>query len=140
MNFVDLLHAQDEKLCVIIPAYRVAGHIESVVKGIPDWIWKVIVVDDKSPDDLADRVDALKDSRVELVRHAQNQGVGGAVITGFSKALELGATVLIKMDGDGQMDPAFLPELLEPILSGKADFVKGNRFGRLESIARMPFH
>ncbi|HEX7556550.1 MAG TPA: glycosyltransferase family 2 protein [Leptolinea sp.] len=130
----------DEKLCVIIPAYRVAGHIETVIQGIPDWVWKIIVVDDKSPDDLADKVEALHDRRIELVRHATNLGVGGAVITGFSRALELGATVLIKMDGDGQMDPAFLPDLLEPILCGRADFVKGNRFGRLESIARMPFH
>jgi dolichol-phosphate mannosyltransferase len=140
MNFENLLSNYEEKLCVVIPAYRVAGHIESVVKGIPDWIWKIIVVDDKSPDDLAARVEALRDERVELIRHAQNRGVGGAVVTGFSRAIELGATVLIKMDGDGQMDPAFLPDLLEPILSGRADFVKGNRFGRLEAIARMPFH
>ncbi len=140
MNFENLLQNNEEKLCVVIPAYRVAGHIESVIRGIPGWIWKIIVVDDKSPDDLAEKVTSLKDDRVELVRHAQNQGVGGAVVTGFSRALELGATILIKMDGDGQMDPAFLPDVLEPILNGRADFVKGNRFGRLESITRMPFH
>jgi dolichol-phosphate mannosyltransferase len=139
MNHAGLL-TKEEKLCVVIPAYRVAGHIESVLKGIPDWIWKIIVVDDKSPDDLAARVESLHEKRVELVRHEKNQGVGGAVITGFSRAIELGATILIKMDGDGQMDPAFLPELLQPILSGRADFVKGNRFGRLESITRMPLH
>lgn len=140
MNFEDILKAQEEKLCVIIPAYRVAGHIEAVVNGIPGWIWKIIVVDDKSPDDLASRVEALANDRVELVRHDRNRGVGGATITGFNRAVELGATVLIKMDGDGQMDPAFLPELLAPIVNGEADFVKGNRFGRLESISRMPFH
>jgi dolichol-phosphate mannosyltransferase len=140
MNFADILIAQEEKLCVVIPAYRVAGHIESVVNGIPDWIWKIIVVDDKSPDDLADRVEAMANPRVELVRHDQNKGVGGATVSGFNRGLELGATVLIKMDGDGQMDPSFLPDLLEPIVNGKADFVKGNRFGRLEAISRMPFH
>jgi glycosyltransferase involved in cell wall biosynthesis len=140
MNLENLLQNKDEKLCVVIPAYRVAGHIEAVLKGIPEWVWKIVVVDDKSPDDLASKVESIHDSRVELIRHAQNQGVGGAVVTGFSRAIELGATVLIKMDGDGQMDPAFLPELLEPILTGRADFVKGNRFGRLESITRMPFH
>ena len=140
MNSANSIQIGDEKICVVIPAYRVANHIEAVIEGIPEWIWKIIVVDDKSPDDLGDRVDALQDKRVELVRHERNQGVGGAVITGFSRAVESGATILVKMDGDGQMDPAFLPELLEPILSGRVDFVKGNRFGRLESITRMPFH
>lgn len=130
----------DEKICIVIPAYRVASHIEAVLQGIPSWVWKIIVVDDKSPDDLAARVEALHNPRVELIRHEINQGVGGAVKTGFSKAVELGATILIKMDGDGQMDPVFLPDLLKPILAGEADFVKGNRFGRLESITRMPFH
>jgi glycosyltransferase involved in cell wall biosynthesis len=130
----------DEKICVVIPAYRVANHIEAVIQGIPSWVWKIIVVDDKSPDDLAARVAALQNPRVELIRHEKNQGVGGAVKTGFSRAVELGATVLVKMDGDGQMDPVFLPELVKPILAGQADFVKGNRFGRLESITRMPFH
>jgi glycosyltransferase involved in cell wall biosynthesis len=129
-----------EKICVVIPAYRVADHIEGVIKGIPDWVWKIIVVDDKSPDDLSARVESLGDERYVLIRHEKNQGVGGAVMTGFSRAVDMGATVLVKMDGDGQMDPAFLPELLEPILSGHADFVKGNRFGRLEAIKRMPLH
>ncbi|NMB53962.1 MAG: glycosyltransferase family 2 protein [Leptolinea sp.] len=140
MDSIQLIKNSEEKLCVVIPAYRVANHIESVIQGIPEWIWKIVVVDDCSPDDLAERVKAIHNSRVELVRHEKNRGVGGAVITGFNRAIELGATVLIKMDGDGQMDPAFLPDLLEPILSGRADFVKGNRFGRLESISRMPFH
>lgn len=140
MDINKLLNNKDEKICVVIPAYRVASHIENVIKGIPDWVWRIIVVDDKSPDDLAARVESLKDDRVDLIRHEHNQGVGGAVISGCNRALELGATILIKMDGDGQMDPAFLPEILEPILTGTADFVKGNRFGRLESITRMPFH
>ncbi|GAP19924.1 glycosyltransferase family 2 protein [Leptolinea tardivitalis] len=140
MNIDSLLHSNEEKICVVIPAYRVANHIEAVIQGLPEWIWKIIVVDDKSPDDLAQRVEGLHNDRVELLRHEVNQGVGGAVVTGFNRALDLGATLLVKMDGDGQMDPAFLPALLEPILVGRADFVKGNRFGRLESIARMPFH
>jgi glycosyltransferase involved in cell wall biosynthesis len=96
MKSDDLLKNKEEKLCVVIPAYRVAGHIESVIQGIPDWIWKIVVVDDKSPDDLAARVQALGNNRVELLRHEKNQGVGGAVITGFNRAIDLGATVLIK--------------------------------------------
>ncbi len=140
MDIEKLLRSEDEKICVVIPAYRVASHIESVIQGIPEWVWRIVVVDDKSPDDLSTRVEALNNPRVDLVKHARNQGVGGAVVTGFDRAVELGATVLIKMDGDGQMDPAFLPEILEPILAGQADFVKGNRFGRLEAITRMPFH
>ena len=140
MNSDNSFQEGEEKICVVIPAYRVATHIEAVIQGIPPWIWKIIVVDDKSPDDLVDRVKALHNERVELILHEANKGVGGAVMTGFSRAVELGATILVKMDGDGQMDPVYLPELLQPILCGQADFVKGNRFGLLESITRMPLH
>ena len=62
MNFENLLQNKEEKLCVVIPAYRVAGHIEAVLKGIPHWIWKIVVVDDKSPDDLAARVESFERS------------------------------------------------------------------------------
>jgi len=140
MNSNNSIQIGDEKICVVIPAYRVASRIEAVIQGIPTWIWKIIVVDDKSPDDLADRVELLCNDRVELIRHEENKGVGGAVMSGFSRAVELGATILVKMDGDGQMDPVYLPELLKPILCGHADFAKGNRFGLLESISRMPLH
>jgi len=73
-----------------------------------------------------------------VVYHAQNQGVGGAVLTGYQRALELGAGIIVKIDGDGQMDPAMLPRFVAPIVAGYADYTKGNRFYDLRHIGRMP--
>ena len=75
---------------------------------------------------------------MEIVRHDRNRGVGGAVITGYAKALTFGADVVVKIDGDGQMDPALIPKLVAPILNGEADYAKGNRFFNLESVQQMP--
>src|SRR5436190_888396 len=72
---------------VVIPAYRVAGHVERVIRGLPPWIASIIVVDDLSPDDTAARVERIADPRVVLIRHARNQGVGGAMATGFAEAI-----------------------------------------------------
>jgi len=98
-------------------------------------------VDDASPDSSADLVTAAakKDKRITLIRHAENQGVGGAMISGFRKALELDAQIVIKIDGDGQMDPAYIPALITPLIQGKADYVKGNRFRDFQSLQQMPF-
>jgi dolichol-phosphate mannosyltransferase len=131
---------QEYNLTVVIPAYRVASEIEAVIGSLPDYLRHIIVVDDASPDNTVKVVEALSnhDRRIFLIRHAHNRGVGGAMITGFQKALELGAQVIVKIDGDGQMDPAYIPELLAPLVQGKADYTKGNRFRDFESLRRMP--
>ncbi|MDB9823399.1 glycosyltransferase family 2 protein, partial [Deltaproteobacteria bacterium] len=98
----------------------------------------IVVVDDCSPDDLADRVKAIDDSRIHLERHEINRGVGGAFITGCHRAAELGADILVKMDGDRQMDPGQLPNLIKPLLEGRADYTKGNRFWDLKALRAMP--
>jgi glycosyltransferase involved in cell wall biosynthesis len=82
---------------------------------------------------------AKKDGRITLIRHAENLGVGGAMVSGFRKALELGVQIVIKLDGDGQMDPAHIPALIMPLIQGKADYVKGNRFRDFQSLQQMPF-
>ncbi len=123
---------------VVIPAYRVAQHIERVVRGVPAWVHTIIVVDDKSPDDTAERVERLADARVALVRHTENQGVGGAVATGFTEALRRGLDIVVKMDGDDQMDPAHMSRLIAPLVAGEADMTKGNRYSSLGSIKEMP--
>ncbi len=105
---------------------------------IPKDIRHVVVVDDASPDGVGAAVSALSDPRVTLCTHSANRGVGGAMKTGFVKALELGADVVIKLDSDGQMDPALIPAFLAPLLAGDADFAKGNRFADLSVIASMP--
>jgi len=127
-------------LAVVIPAYHVADTIEVVLNELPDYLRHIIVVDDASPDNTSELVEAFanRDGRIVLVRHAQNQGVGGAMVTGFKKALALGAQVIVKIDGDHQMDPAYIPELVAPLLEGKADYVKGNRFRDFEALGRMP--
>jgi glycosyltransferase involved in cell wall biosynthesis len=93
-----------------------------------------------SPDGTAKIVAAAaqKDARIILIRHEKNQGVGGAVLMGFRKALELGAEVVVKIDGDGQMDPAHLPNLIMPILQERADYTKGNRFRDFRALQQMP--
>ncbi|MHC1783292.1 MAG: glycosyltransferase [Anaerolineaceae bacterium] len=84
------------------------------------WVWKIIVVDDASPDDSAKNAQELRDNRVIILRHAQNSGVGGAMLTGFKEAARLGATILVKMDGDGQMSVDYLSDLVRPIrISGQ---------------------
>jgi glycosyltransferase involved in cell wall biosynthesis len=123
---------------VVIPAYRVAGQIETVIRGIPAWVSAIIVVDDKSPDDTAERVTRLSDPRVTLIRHAENRGVGGAMQSGFAEAIRLGLDVAVKMDGDDQMDPSYLPALVQPLVDGRADMVKCNRYFSRASVQSMP--
>ena len=131
-----------QRYCIaaVIPAYRVEREIESVLAGLPPFLSHIIVVDDASPDRTADLAAAFakNDSRIVLVRHAQNQGVGGAMISGFRKALELGSQIIVKFDGDGQMDVSRLPELLMPLIAGKADYAKGNRFRDFAALRQMP--
>ncbi len=137
----DSLKFHDYCIAAVIPCYRVEREIQSVLKAMPAYIKHIIVVDDASPDSTADLVtaSAKRDSRILLVRHPSNQGVGGAMITGSRKALELEAQIVVKIDGDGQMDMERLPDLLKPLIEGRADYSKGNRFRDFKSLQKMPF-
>jgi dolichol-phosphate mannosyltransferase len=125
-------------IAVVIPAYRVASHIVSVITRVPSDVRHIIVVDDASPDQLQEALAKLSERRLIILRHDVNRGVGGAMKTGFLKALDLGADIVVKVDGDGQMDPGLIPEFVQPIVCGDADFTKGNRFYDLPYIRRMP--
>src|SRR6185369_9039612 len=127
-------------IAIIIPAYRVEQKIEDVLARLPSYIEHIIVVDDASPDATAERVTALasKDSRLSLIQHAKNQGVGGDMLSGFRRAMELGAQIVVKLDGDGQMDAENIPALVTPLIQGRADYVKGNRFRDFASLQKMP--
>lgn len=114
-------------VAVVVPARNEARWIEEVVSTMPAWVDHVIVVDDASVDDTGARATSVGDPRVEVVRHAASRGVGGAIASGYRRAARLGADAVAVMAGDGQMDPADLAAVLEPILSGAADYVKGNR-------------
>jgi dolichol-phosphate mannosyltransferase len=126
------------RIAVVIPCFKVGRHIQAVLAGIPATIAHILVVDDCCPEGSGDRAAETADPRVEVIRHAVNKGVGGAVVSGYRRALELGCDICIKMDGDGQMDPAELPRLIEPLESGRVDYAKGNRFRHLHELKAMP--
>ncbi len=121
------------RVAVVIPAFNECRAIVDTVATIPQLVDDVIVIDDASTDDTAGAATRAAltgplPGRVEVVRHTTNRGVGGAITTGYRRALAIGADVAVVMAGDGQMDPDDLPALLEPIASDDADYVKGNRF------------
>ncbi len=125
-------------IAVVIPSYKVAKHIQNVINSIPEFIDFIIVIDDKCPQNSGKIAQNLNNKKVIVVFHEKNLGVGGAVVSGYKKALELGAEVVIKMDGDGQMNPDFINDLIEPILNNQADYTKGNRFNDFNALKSMP--
>lgn len=133
-----IINPEKRKIAVVIPMYRVEQYIGRVIERIPAWVDRIIAVDDCSPDGSGEAAVAVGDARLVLMRLPQNRGVGGAVMAGFQRAIDLGADILVKMDGDGQMDPSYLPALVQPILDEKADFTKGNRFVHIREIKSMP--
>ena len=127
------------KVAVIIPVYCEEERVRNVVNGLPAWVDHIVVVDDASADRTSAVVGDIEDKRCVLLRHERNQGVGAATLTGWRKALELGADILVKMDGDDQMDPATLGALIAPLAEGKADYANGNRFLHVMALTRMPW-
>ena len=131
--------ARHPRVAVVVPAFNVARHISRVISRLPPWVSDVIVVDDGSTDNTAERVRSTAHPGLCLVRRDTNGGVGAATKTGFLEALKRGADVVVKMDGDDQMDPEQLPALVNPILRGQADYTKGNRFRDTEALRAMPW-
>lgn len=123
---------------VVIPAHNEAEHIAATLSTIPDWVDRIVVVDDAGLDATSARVNDHLDLRITLLRHRTNLGVGGAILTGYRETLRLGLDVAVVMGGDGQMDPADLPALLEPLCDGAADYAKGNRFAHPDVWRTMP--
>lgn len=129
----------EDKIAVVIPCYRETPRILDVIASIGGEVDSIFVVDDACPDKTGEHVKAhCQDKRVEVVIQASNTGVGGATLSGYRLAIEKGAEIIVKVDGDGQMDPALIPQLIAPLLEGKADYVKGNRFYNLDSLSEMP--
>lgn len=131
--------ASQPVIAVVIPCHRARRHVLRVIAQLPVLVRLIYVVDDACPEQTGEHVrQACADPRVTVVVNPVNLGVGGAVLAGYTRALEDGADVIVKMDGDDQMDPAALPQLIGPILRGEADYTKGNRFYDLTQIGRMP--
>lgn len=123
-----------------MPAYDEAPHVGGVITTMPEYVDDIVVVDDCSSDGTSEAALAPNDPRVTLIRHDPNQGLGASLIDAHEKALELGGDIMVVMAGDGQMDPAYLPDLLRPILEEGYDFTKGNRFFDAGSWEGMPRH
>jgi len=126
-------------IAVVIPSYKVKRHILDVIAGMPTLVDRIYVIDDACPDNSGKHVEEnCTDPRVTVHHMEQNMGVGGAVLKGYKEAIADGATVIVKVDGDGQMDPSLIPDFVDPILRGEADYTKGNRFFDLTVIGQMP--
>lgn len=127
-------------IAAVVPAYREEKMIAQVIETMPDFVDHIVIVDDCSPDDTSGAVRRVDDPRVALIRHEVNQGVGGAIITGHTEAMRLGADIDVIMAGDAQMDPDHLPSLLDRVTDDGYGFAKANRFYAPESFAGMPRH
>ncbi len=128
---------REARIGVVIPAYNEERLLRRTLQGVPDYVDTVCVVDDASSDATADVARKHADPRIEVIRHPQNRGVGAAIVTGYQALLAKNVDVMVVMAGDNQMDPMDLPALLEPVVSGRADYAKGNRFVHQER-RRMP--
>jgi glycosyltransferase involved in cell wall biosynthesis len=128
------------RVAAVVPAHNEEAHIGRVIATMPDFVDEIVVVDDLSTDRTAELAESAGDPRVTLIRHEQNLGVGGAIVSGHRAAMALGADVNVVMAGDGQMDPRFLPTLLDPVVEDGYGFAKANRFFSMDSFAGMPRH
>ncbi|HZI19889.1 MAG TPA: glycosyltransferase family 2 protein [Pyrinomonadaceae bacterium] len=131
---------KDRRIAVVVPAYNEARHVGGVLRDVPDYVDHVIAVDDCSDDGTGAVIASSDDARVVALLTPENLGVGGATMLGYERALELGADVVVKMDGDGQMSPAHLHLLLDAVVEQGYDYAKGNRFLAGASLRRMPRH
>ncbi len=128
------------KIAVVIPAYKVKNQVIGVISSIGPEVQKIFVVDDACPEKSGAWAQSqIQDPRLEVLFQQKNSGVGGATLRGFVAAQQQGFSIAVKIDGDGQMDPTLIPQLVQPLLEGKADLTKGNRFYSPRALTGMPF-
>lgn len=133
----------NKRIGVVVPAYKEQMLIGRVIETMPDFVDRILVVDDCSPDQTAEEVRkyvAEAPDRIHLIRHEKNQGVGGAISTGYQRAVEEGLDVVAVMAGDAQMDPDDLESVIRPVATGEVGYTKGNRLFRGESWKRIPHY
>lgn len=137
---LDSAHAGGKlPIAVVVPCYKVKEHVLEVMAAVPAEVSWIVAVDDACPEKSGEFIRSrCRDPRVHVVTNPINLGVGGAVLRGYAEAIALGAAVIVKIDGDGQMDPRLLRFFVEPIEAGEADYTKGNRFFDLTNIGQMP--
>ena len=127
------LYKKTKMIAVVIPCYKVKNHILDVLGTVGKEISHIYIVDDACPEKSGEFVEKnTNDSRVRVLYHEKNKGVGGAVISGYKQAISDGVDIIVKVDGDGQMNPKYITKLILPIEAGEADYTKGNRFFDIE--------
>lgn len=130
-----------QKVCVVVPAYNEESQIARVIDTMPSCVDKIIIIDDCSKDKTSEVVRAHPENaagRIQLIRHEENQGVGGAIASGYKWARDNGYNIAVVMAGDAQMDPDDLPALLNPVVDDIADYSKGNRLVTGEAFRKIP--
>lgn len=131
---------KDRRIITVVPAHDEAAHVGNVIRTMPDFVDHIIVIDDASEDGTAEAAVECGDRRLAILKTTTIQGVGGATILGYRKALEIGGHIVVKMDGDGQMPAQHVAPLLDAIIDQGYDYTKGNRFLAADSLAFMPRH
>ena len=133
----------NKRIGVVVPAYNEARLVGRVIETMPDFVDRIIVVDDRSKDRTSEVVRKYvteAPDRIHLITHEVNQGVGGAISTGYKRAIEEEIDVVAIMAGDAQMDPADLESIIRPVASGEVGYTKGNRLFRGESWRTIPHY
>ena len=116
-----------KRVAVVVPAYDEERLVGETLRGIPEFVDRVYVVDDASRDATAERAREVGDGRVEVITHERNAGVGAAIVSGYRRALEEGVDVTCVMAADNQMDPIELPDIAGPVARGEVEYAKANR-------------
>src|SRR5262245_31164044 len=129
---------EGKRVAVVVPAYREEHLVGTTLRGMPDSVDRIFVVDDASPDDTAGQARAAADARTEVIVHERNGGVGAAIVTGYKRALAENIDVVVVMAADNQMDPAELPSLVVPVARGEVDYAKANRLFTGEAWSVIP--
>jgi glycosyltransferase involved in cell wall biosynthesis len=132
---------KDKKISVVVPAYNEEMLIEHTLRSIPDYIDKIYAVDDGSPDNTFELIEEIaeEDRRIIPIKHEVNRGVGAAIVTGYKRSLEDDIDIAVVMAGDNQMDPAYIPSLVDPIIENRADYTKGNRLMKAAHMRGMSY-
>ena len=131
---------KNKSISVVVPCYNEENQINGVIETMPDYVDKMVVVDDCSRDNTISVVEAAMDRepKVILIKHEKNQGVGGAIATGYNWSRDNYIDVAVVMAGDGQMDPNDLPAILNPVVNNETDYSKGNRLFTGEAYKNIP--
>lgn len=127
------------KIAVVLPVHNEEKFIEGVIRTLPSWIHRIIAVDDASTDGSYRILQGMHQVNLTVIRHTKNGGVGAAIVSGYRYCIGIEVDAAVVMGGDGQMDPADLPKLVTPLVTGEADYVKGNRFLVSGNTRSMPF-